>query len=242
MEKGQALGAARLVLAMGLIGGAAGAVLAVTTIPAFSPYADRSAPPRAFDPPRVEAPAQEPSYELESRPERDDTFDSLRIVPGQQDGAIILELPQWTHEGMEWMMFARRALGRWQDLDVLEHGEREMRRYREDEPRHRGPDDWRHEPRYGYAVPREEQGPYGTFEEHYYSPPQRSPAPDQPPLRPSREPPTSAFDRAFPSASQPVGRVDRLFAGRETEDPATSAARRALEAAEDVRSAERRDQ
>ncbi|MET1754305.1 hypothetical protein ABVV53_02335 [Novosphingobium sp. RD2P27] len=234
------MGAARVVLTMAVIGGAAGAVLAVATVPAFAPYESRSTPRPA---PVIEASttapeAQEPAYDLVPRTAPESPFGELDVIPELQDGTVVVEVPQWTREGMEWMLFARRAMREWRDMAVP--GEDEAQGYFDGEQRSSQRDGWQHEPRYGYDALHEGRPRSGDPENggYYYGRPGSPPPPVEPGFRPAPEGLPFAFERAFPSAPGGVGAVQRQGPRTGNDDAAASAARRARQAAEDVLSAE----
>lgn len=224
---------------MVVIGGAAGAVLAVATVPAFAPYKEREShrPASVTQASTMEPPVQEPGHDFAPQAVPQGSLGALDVFPGEQDGTIVLELPQWTHDGMKWMLLARRAMREWHDMTAPDdHAAQDY--YREEErpgPRHR----WRYEPSYGYDAPHGSAPRDRDFDENSYARPERPQPPVEPGFRPAPQVPPSAFDRAFPPGPSARGSMDREIPKPDRDDAAATAARRAREAAQDVLSAER---
>lgn len=104
-----------MVMILGVVAVGAGAILAVATTPAFTPYAKRGVEQRT---PLVAVTGKDqiPAYFPEAdAPESDDAY-GFRIRPGFQQGTIVLELPRWAGETQAWMERGRRAWHDWRDL------------------------------------------------------------------------------------------------------------------------------
>lgn len=108
------MGAARLAVTMGLVGVAAGAVLAVATVPVFKPYLDR---PVDRSVPVVVLSQDDFGNRQDRQSWSDDNGSQgdVRVRSGPQQGTLVLELPTWAAETGEWLAFGDRALRTWDE-------------------------------------------------------------------------------------------------------------------------------
>lgn len=135
------MSAARMVL-MGVVGAGAGAFLALSTIPSFAPYRDRpDSRPYAgeSDGGHAYAQAHAAREQGEVEPEQ-----GLAVRLGAERGTLVLDLPAWAGETVEWMGFGRRVWDDWRQF-AGRFEDAPQRILRED----RG-DEWQ-EPPAGYA-------------------------------------------------------------------------------------------
>lgn len=143
---------------MGVVGAGAGAFLALSTIPSFAPYRDRvDSEPYAgmADGGRAYAQAHAARARGAAEPEQ-----GLAIRLGAERGTLVLDLPAWAGDTVEWMGFGRRVWDDW----------RQFAGRFEDSPQGYLSEDHRRErqqePPAGYAAPgwESQDGPNGYVE------------------------------------------------------------------------------
>lgn len=137
------MSAARMVL-MGVVGAGAGAFLALSTIPSFAPYRDR-ADSRPYageaDGGRAYAQAHAAREQGAAEPEQ-----GLAVRLGAERGTLVLDLPAWAGDTVEWMGFGRRVWDDWRQF-AGRFEDAPQRILREDRS-----EEWQ-EPPAGYAAP-----------------------------------------------------------------------------------------
>jgi hypothetical protein len=107
------MSAAKMVL-MGVVGAGAGAFLALSTIPSFAPYRDRpdSRPYSGeADGGRAYAQAHAAREQGDAEPEQ-----GLAVRLGAERGTLVLDLPSWAGDTVEWMGFGRRVWDDWRQF------------------------------------------------------------------------------------------------------------------------------
>jgi hypothetical protein len=214
------MSAVRMVL-MGVVGVGAGAFVALSTTPSFAPYRERSASRPYQDESeggRAYAQAYASREHGAPEPERD-----LGVRLGDERGTLVLELPGWAGDTVEWMGFGRRVWDDWRQFsgrieglpDQLLGREREEQ-WRDQRSEYVDRDSPRRQerPRYGEGFAQEPEAPYA------YEPTPRGYAPAEPGYAPGPQ------DIAPQTRAQPEA------------DAATLAARRAQDAARDVMAAQ----
>lgn len=152
------MSAARMVL-MGVVGAGAGAFLALSTVPSFAPYRDRAdSRPYSDEAEGGHAYAEAHALRQQGDPEPEQ---GLAVRLGPDRGTLVLDLPAWAGETVEWMGFGRRVWDDWRQFSG--RFEDTVQGYL---PEDRRPDRARSQP--GYAEPyREREGrSYGSAERY----------------------------------------------------------------------------
>jgi len=108
------MGAVRWVFTVGIIGMAAGAALAVATIPAFAPYADRER--------RDTSDSEAEDYATTARERH------FNVEPGPRSGSVTLDVPGWVESAAGWIALGRRAMDEWSDWTGTGEDPREAER------------------------------------------------------------------------------------------------------------------
>jgi hypothetical protein len=129
---------------MGVVGAGAGAFLALSTIPSFAPYRDRAdSRPYAGEADGGRAYAQAHAARNQGAPEPEQ---GLAVRLGAERGTLVLDLPAWAGDTVEWMGFGRRVWDDWRQF-AGRFEDAPQRILREDRS-----DEWQ-EPPAGYAAP-----------------------------------------------------------------------------------------
>lgn len=217
---------ARVVTMMAIVAVGAGALLAISTIPAIAPYQqhkpNRAASLAPLPGPEIER-EQAPAYDLAPAPMQERSDDSIAL--GSQDGRLVLELPRWVEDREGWVTLGRRAWRDWVEPEY-EPDESDQRGYA---PRDRRSWDKRaddSEPGYGARHERPARRWYEDEEGDAYG--ESWSQPIEPPLASA-----APYVAQRPESGFGPERQERPAA-----DGAARAAARARQAARDVRAAE----
>ncbi len=232
------MGTARVMVSLAAMGVAAGAYLAVATIPAIAPYLQERRPA-----PIILAGPENSAGQLATRPESmpDDGFS---IRPGPVDGSLAIDLPEWTGRPLALMDMGRRVMDEWrswtgraEEPQAYDQSDDRRPEFREEPRLEQGygyRERWRQrqEP-YGYVQRDDPRDYYGSDEERDYGYGRWSSPPEEPAYSTSEAFTRRLAPRAQEPSANPPGSAADLG-----QDAAALAAQRAREAARDVRAAE----
>jgi hypothetical protein len=134
---------------MGVAGAGAGALLAMSMAPSFAPYRDR-ADSRPYSDESDGGLAYAQAHAAREQGTREPE-QGLAVRLGPERGTLVLELPAWAGNTVEWMGFGRRVWDDWRQFS--ERFEGAPQEYLRQEPR----ETWR-DTQPGYAEPYDEGG------------------------------------------------------------------------------------